>query len=50
MTDDVPISSLSSAVRFRSLDEVGTTSWFAQFGHREPLWADASEITKHSGL
>jgi hypothetical protein len=50
MTDDVPISSLSSAVRFRSLDEVGTTSWFAQFEHREPLWADASEITKHSGL
>lgn len=50
MTDDASISSLNSAVRFRSLDEVGATSWFAQFGRREPLWADASEITKHSGL
>ena len=50
MTDDVSISSVNSAVRFRSLDEVGATSWFAQFGRREPLWADASELTKPSGL
>jgi hypothetical protein len=50
MTDDVSMSSLNSAVRFRPLDEVGDTSWFAQFGRREPLCADASEIAKHSGL
>jgi hypothetical protein len=50
MTDDVSISSVNSAVRFHSLDEVGATSWFAQFGRREPLWADASELTKHPGL
>ena len=50
MTDDVPIPYVNSAVRCHSLDEVGATSWFAQFGRREPLMADASELTKHSGL
>jgi hypothetical protein len=50
MTDDASISSVTSAIRFRSFDEVGAASGFAQFGRREPLWADASEITKHSGL
>jgi hypothetical protein len=50
MTDDVSISSLNSAVRFRSFGEIGATSWFAQFGRRRPLWADASTITKPSGL
>jgi hypothetical protein len=50
MTDDVSISSLNFAVRFRSFGEVGATSWFAQFARHEPLWADASEITKQSGL
>jgi hypothetical protein len=50
MTDDVPISYVTSAVRCHSLDEVGATSWFAQFGRREALRADASELTKPSGL
>ena len=50
MTDDVPIPYVNSAVRCHSLDEVGATSWFAQFGRREPLRADASELTKPSGL
>jgi len=49
MTDDVSISSVNSAVRLRSFDEVGATSWFAQFGRRETLRVDASELTKHSG-
>jgi hypothetical protein len=49
MTDDASIASVNSAVRLRSLDEVGATSGFAQFGRREPLWPDASEIIKHSG-
>ena len=40
----------NSAVRFRSFGEIGATSWFAQFGRRRPLWADASTITKPSGL
>src|SRR5580693_2322842 len=48
MTDDASISSLNSAVRCRSLDEVGATSWFTQFGRHEPLWADAREITRRS--
>jgi hypothetical protein len=50
MTDDVSISSLNSAVRFRSFGEIGATSWFAQFGRRRPLWADGSAITQPSGL
>jgi hypothetical protein len=50
MTDDVSISSVNSAVRFRSLEDVGAASGFAKFGRRKPLWADASELTKPSGL
>ena len=50
MTDDASIASVNSAVRFRSLDEVGAASGFAQLGRREPLRADASELTKPSGL
>jgi 2-iminoacetate synthase ThiH len=49
MTDDASIASVNSAVRFRSLDEIGATSGFAQVGRREPLWPDASELTKPSG-
>jgi hypothetical protein len=50
MTDDVSISSLNSAVRFRSPDPVGATSWFAEFKRREPLYAAATKTTKHSRL
>jgi hypothetical protein len=50
MTDDVSISSLNSAVRFRSRDEVGAASSCAQFGRFKLLCAAASEITRHSGF
>jgi hypothetical protein len=50
MTDDVSISSLNSAVRFHSRDEVGATSSSAQFGRFKLLWAAASETTRHSGF